>query len=215
MKPRLFFWLMRRLMPVNVVAATLAATLTLVVFGPLYQWREWPAFLILIHSIAITYGLGHFVGPEFAWLHGRGYSRDALWAHTTAAAAAAALAAWLPAALIVLTPARSLVQDQVFRSPWYPIMQPRDAAEVWRWLGMYGALLPVLAYGWIRRAQPTQGGAGGWLLTIGAVLAGASLLNTPIREPWFGWIVYATWAVVAAICLVAGRLLYRTLEMKR
>ncbi|MEN6626062.1 MAG: hypothetical protein ABFD69_07545 [Candidatus Sumerlaeia bacterium] len=215
MKLRLFLWLMRRLRPITTVAAAVACGWTLLVPGPLYESREWPLLFILAHSIAITSALGRFMTPQFAWLHGRGYSRAALWSHTMAAAGAGALAVWIPAALIVATPARSFVHDRLFTSPYYPIMQPRDAIEIWQWLWTYLALLPLMAYGWIRESQPTRGMMGGWLLVIAAIIAGFSMLNITRPGEFPRELVNGAYGLAALICLIAGRRLYRALEVRR
>lgn len=214
MKPQLFFWFMRRLAPATSIASPVAIVWALLVFGPLYRQNGFALFFIITHCVAITCLLSRF-SSGFAWLHGRGYTRKTIWSHTMAAAAASALFVWLPAALIVLTPLRSLLHDRVFQEPYYPIMQPRDAREVWIWLWAYALLIPLMSYGWIREAQPTRGSTHGWSLVIVAMLAGFSLYNITRPDSPFWLPMNAVFAAVALICLFTGRALYRTLEIRR
>ena len=170
-RPGLLWYLLRPLIPVTLVALAVAC-LYVFLWPDILGWRDgWAAVFVLIHSRGIALRFGRFDQGSFAFLYSRGFSRDQLWGHVILASSLAALSVWLPAALIVWTPLRSLVQDVVFLSPFFPIMAPRDVSVPWMWLVGYGVSIPLFHYEWVRRGQPARGGAAGPLLVAGVIVA--------------------------------------------
>ena len=197
-------------------ALLLVCPLAYVLFAPnVLHWRDpWAAVFALIHALVLTGRLGRFRAGSFAFLYSRGYSRDALWGHTMLASVVGVLAAWLPAALAVRMGLRSTVQDQAFRSPYFPIMAPTETFVPLVWLAAYGALLPACHYAWIRAAQPTRGSAGGAFVTVGFIVAALTVATMPLREAWFRW--FACMALVASTgaMLLATWKLHQRLEVQ-
>jgi len=218
-KGRLLLFLLRKTMLVTVIAICMACLYALL-RREVLDWRDaWAGVFVLVHSLALTGLLGRFRSGAFAFLYSRGYSRDALWAHTMLATLISALAAWLPAALIVWTPLRGLAQDVLFRSPYFPIMAPREAVVPMAWAAAYGILVPLFHYEWIRRAQPVRGGSGGPFLAAGVIVALAVLVMEGRPHPWFVGSA-ATAGILAVGALVGARVvaswrLHRRVEAHR
>jgi hypothetical protein len=207
-------WLVTQTFPVLIIALPLGCVSALMARGPLEARDPYFALFVAVHSLALVSRLARFRSPDFAFLYERGFGRNTLWAHTMLATAVAILLVWLPMALIVWTPLRGLVQDVVFRSPFYPLMRPREVSVPWVWLGLYAVVLPVLHYEWIRRAHPTRGGAAGSFITAGLVLVALTLFNMPFQHEWFGWLVLVASVTLAATALAASRRLHRHLEIR-
>ena len=158
-------------------------------------------------------GHGHGNGG-FAFVYTRGFSRNSLWLHTMLATAAAVLAVWLPVCLIVWTPLRSLVQDVLLRSPYYP-----GAAFLDRWppvqvMAMYALLLPVFHYAWIRLAHPSRGRMGGVLLATGFVIAlvvTGGVVHWSSR--WMGVVFLTLVGIAVVLLLVWSWRLHRSVEV--
>jgi hypothetical protein len=213
LKTPLLRWFWRQTLPVTLIALPVACLYVLLVREPLDRHNPLPALFILVHSHMILTTIWRQQRGHFAFLFERGYSRDAMWLHTIVVTTAAALAIWLPAAVIVWAPIRSTVQDVLFRSPYFPIMIPREAGVPWFWLFGYGLLLPVFHYGWIRMLQPTQCRYAGSLLATGLVVAAFVVLGMNYRVEWFQWLVLGASGVVALVALLAGWRLYRFMEV--
>jgi len=205
--------LFRQSLPVTLIALPIGCLYVLFAREPLGWQNPWMALFVLVHSIAIAVSLGRFRSRSFAFLYTRGYSRDELYVHKLVGTALLVLAVWLPIALIIWTPIRSIVQDKLFVSPYFPIMAIREAAVPWAWLGGYAILLPLFHYVWIRRAQPTRGGNGVVLLAIGVVLAMAILMTFRWHPQWFRNLLWILSVIVILTNLIAGWLLHRRLEV--
>ena len=213
-KPALVLYLLRSTVWVTVPAVTISCLYVLLSVHVL-GWRSGgPAVFILVHSLALTQLTGRFRTGAFAFLYTRGYSRDQLWAHTMLATLVSVAAAWLPAALIIWTGARSGFQGYVFRNPNFPVMAPLESPLPWAWLLGYAVCIPSLHYDWIRSAQPTRGGVRGPFLAVGALLAGWTLITIGGRNEWFGWVALSAGLVVAAATVIGGRALHRRLEVR-
>lgn len=216
-KPVLLRWQLQSLRLVTAVAVPVAAFWTLLYSTPLTQ-TVWPIFFAIFHSVAITACLGRFRSAEFAFLHSRAYSRETLWAHTWLASIIAVLAAWLPAALIVWTHARSALQSKM--PPLHTLIPPTPETGVpWLWLGWYALMLPALHYAWIRHQQPTKSPNDGLWLAISYLMA---LLITLGRLNPFErtihpalWVAAAAFPAVSLALLAAGRRLYHEMEVRR
>lgn len=213
-KLSLLRWLLRQMLPATLVALPPACLYVLLRPGIL-EWRDgWAGAFVLAHSLWLTRCLGRFASGEFAFLYTRGFSRRALWSHTMLASLLAVLAVWAPAAAIVWTPLRGAVQDVLFRSPFFPIMAPREAPVPWAWLAGYALLLPTFHYEWIRRAQPTRGGAGGPFLGVGVIVGAAVIYTEGFRQPWFDSLALAAGAAIVGAMLLASARLHRRLEVR-
>ena len=176
---------------------------------------HWPVLIVLGYGLLLAMRLGQFGSPAFAFAHSRGYSRDALWGHVMLTSAFSVMAAWLPAAVIVWTGLRSLVHDRLFQSPYFPIMAPREYWIPVAWLGGLVLWTTACHYAWIRRAQPTHGGRGGWLAASAMVAALFVALNmVRYLHGWFGWLCGALYVIVTASLIAGGRTLYRSVEVR-
>ena len=123
-KGGILWHLARQALPVTLGALPVACLYVLLWRGVL-GWRDgWPAVFVVIHARLTMLRLCRFDQGSFAFLYSRGFSRDSIWMHTMLANFLVILAVWTPAAIIVWTPLRGLVQDALFRSPFFPIMAP-------------------------------------------------------------------------------------------
>ena len=178
---------------------------------PLSSIDGWAAVLVFAHSYLLTSSLGRPADKDFAFTLSRGYSRDTLWLNTMIVTTISVLAVWLPAALIVWTPLRSILHDAIFRSPHFPIMAPLEKTTPLAWLAWYVLLLPLFHYEWIRWAQPTRGAFGATLIQAGIVLVVYPLIVT---SPWPSWLIrWAPGGLVALGAFIASRRLYSRLEV--
>ena len=207
--------LQRQLLPVTLPALPLGCLYVLFARDPLDCRNPWLALFVLVHSIALAWGLGRSRSRSFAFVYTRGFSRDLLWTHKMLSTVLAILCVWLPMALIVWTPLRSTVQDKIFVSPYFPLFAIKEASVPLVWLAFYAILLPVFHYVWIRRAQPTLGGDGAALLAIGLVIVAATLLSFPWHPSWFKVLIAVASTVMSVTALVGGFLLHRQLEIQR
>ncbi|MCP4641597.1 MAG: hypothetical protein GY851_14230, partial [bacterium] len=178
------------------------------------EWRDfWAWLFILMHSFLIVKNLrGNGHAHRHAYLYSRGFSRDRLWVHTTLAHVLAVMMVWLPAAVLVWSPARSWIQDIVFKSPYFPLFGSYEAVLPWVWLVQYAALMPMLHYAWIRRAQPTRGRNAGDFLCV-AYIVGAFTAFAAVHAPWCRVFAVGVAILILCVMLVAGRLLNRTMEV--
>ena len=213
-RPGLLLYLLRPLMPTTVVALAVAC-LYLLFWPDILGWRDgWAALFLVIHSYLIARHFGGFDRGSFAFLYSRGFGRDQLWGRVIVASVLSALAVWLPAALLVWTPLRSIVQDVVFLNAFFPIMAPREASAPWMWLVGYGLLVPLFHYGWVRRAQPVHGGAAGPMLVAGVVVAIAVLMLDGVFRPWFTWLCAVAGVVIVCATSTAAWRGHRDLEVR-
>ena len=210
----LLWFLFRQCLPVTLAAALMALPYALH-WTEVLRWRDpAPAVFILIHSLALTGFQGRFATAGFGFLYTRGYSRGCLWAHTMLASLLCVLAVWLPAAVIIWSPARGAVQDHLHQSPYFPVMAPLEAPVPLIWLVGYVLLILPFHYAWIRSAQPTRGGQGGNLTAAGLCVAIFTVVVLNPRPRWYWWLVYAACAVVILTTLIAGRKLHQSLEVR-
>jgi len=206
-------WSLRTTLPATAIAVPAAWLYALVASAPLAWNDEWVVVFVLVHSIALAMLQGRFRTGGFAFLYTRGYSRDTLWAHTMLASLVSVLMVWLPVALFIWLPIRSLVQDRIFQSPWFPLVMPREASVPGVCLGFYLVLLPSFHYAWMRMAQPTRGQLAGLFLACGIAVV---LLSLIVMRRWtesFAWLVCAAGLIIAAISLIAGFRLHRKMEV--
>ncbi len=213
-KTSLLRMMMRQCLPATLIGLPMACFYVLLTREPLDWADPLMGLFVLAHSIGIVCSLGWYRSRSFAFLYTRGYSRDELWVHKILATALAALAVWLPVALLVWLPLRSDVQDMLFRSPYFPIMTIREAAVPWAWLAGYALLLPLFHYVWIRRAQPLAGGDGAALLAIGTVIVIGIFMLFGWLPHWFRMLLWGLAVAVTVTDLAAGLLLHRTIEVQ-
>jgi hypothetical protein len=177
---------------------------------------RWPSLLVGVQCLLLVGSLGRFTSPAFSFLYSRGYSRDTLWNHTMLASLLSVLVAWLPATLIVWSGLRSAVHDHLFQSPNFPIMAP---CEIWVplvWLGIFVLLTPAFHYAWIRRAQPTKGGFGGFVLSFGIVVALLMSFNIAFYFYfwWLAWLAGVLFVLAVVFLVLGGRALHRSMEVR-
>lgn len=209
----LVWMFLRQVSLANMAAFTLGFTYVLGTTWVL-DWRNpYAALLILGHSVAIAALLGRYRSSHFAFLYTRGYTRDELWLNKMAATLLSVMAVWLPVALMVWLGIRSAAQEHWHRSPYFPIMQPREAIVPWAWLAGYAILVSLFHYVWIRRAQPLRGENGVVLLAIGVVVATGTLMTFRWHYEWFRMLCFVLAGIMIVTTLVAGRVLHRTVEV--
>ena len=213
-RPQLMFWLARQLLPVTIVALPGALIYLLLHSEPLH-WRDpWPWVFIFAHCLAIQATLGRFQSSGFAFLYCRGFGRDVLWSHLVIATALAVMAVWLPAALTIWAGLRSVVQDRVFESPYFPIMMPRETWVPLAWLVGYAVFLSVFNYAWIRQAQPTRGRSAGNFIAAGVLVFSFIMINMGFHAPWYAWLSSVCVGGVVLAMLVGAWRLHRRLEVR-
>jgi hypothetical protein len=201
---------------VTLVAMVLSILYVLTCRDPLrFEGISPPAFFILLHCLLITWQQGRVHRKAFSFLYVQGFSRNTLWLNTMLASSVAALAVWLPCALLVWSGIRSDFQE-LMASYWFPLMADTEKPFLLWCLLAYAVLLPVFHYCWIRAAQPTRGTAGGFAIAAGVVAAAFSIWNSVRVADMPTWIVVllAGGFVAAAISLaVGGTKLHRQLEV--
>ena len=211
--------MLRTTLPATALALPVVLGWALLQRDPLAGQVLWPGVFIVIHSFRITSALGRYRSREFAHLYGCGFGRDVLWTHLMLATAVAVFCVWAPGAVTVVTPVRSLVQDHVFHSPYYPIMAVEERVLPLLWAAGYVVVVPPLHYVWIRAAQPRMEGYSGRLLAAGLVLAGFVIANAAspsLRDAeWFRPGLLGIGGGVSFVLFVAGWVLHRTAEVQR
>jgi hypothetical protein len=205
--------LQQQLLLITLPALPIGCLYVLLAREPLDARNPWLALFVLVHSIALAWGLGRSRSRSFAFVYTRGFSRDLLWCHQMLSAVLALLLVWLPMALMLWTPLRSTIQDKIFISPYFPLFAIKELSVPWAWLAYYAVLLPMFHYVWIRRAQPMRGGDGAALLAIGLVIVAATLLSFPWHDSWFKLLMVLAATVMSVTALVGSFLLHRTLEV--
>ncbi len=213
-RPQLLLFLLRPMALLTGCAMGIMAPFVLLYRGPIEETNLYPFLFVVLHSIAIASWL-HPARRHSRYCYGRGYTRNTLWRQQYLAAAITILAVWLPAALIIATPLRGVVQDRLYHSPYYPLMRPREAMVVFQWLLWYAVLFPPFHYACVR--HPSASGANGYVVALAAVLTlFIFCLNqyTPGGQahslPQIGNTVSI---FVALIAMVAGRRLHREMEV--
>ena len=195
----------------TLVAAAIAVFYSLFVPGPLSVLSSWPALFIFGHSGAMAVCLGRFRTGRFGYLYSRGFGHDTAWAYTILASVLGALAAWLPAALIILLGVRSFVQD-LMKSPYYPVIaDPLDAETVRLWLVFYVFFLPMMHYAWIRDAYAASGGRVGKMLVVVIFVVAPSFFVLHPPFPGFLTLACAVGLAGSIIVLFGGRLVHLSL----
>ncbi len=205
-------WLLRRTSVVT-WPAMLAAMLYVALKPMPWNWNDaTPLLFVLVHALALM----RLLGGAKPYLYTRGFDRDTLWLNLMLATVIAVLPVWLPAALIVWSPLRSIIQADLFHNGWYPLMRPEDAIWPWLWLAGYAVLMPAVHYAWIRRAQATRGGGGGDMLALAqiATVITVCLLGRAIaREPLLVWTVLSALMLSALFALTASWRQHRHMEV--
>lgn len=211
--------MLRTTLPVTALALPVVLGWTLLERNPLVGQILWPGVFVMVHSFRLTSALGRYGSRDFAHLYGCGFGRDVLWVHVMLATTVAVFCVWAPGAVAVATPLRSLVQDHVFRSPYYPMMAMEERALPLMWVVAYAVLLPPFHYIWIRDAQPRLEGYSGRLLAVGLVVAAfvvTSTASAPLRDAdWFGPVLAKVGGAVSFVLFVTGWILHRTAEVRR
>jgi hypothetical protein len=206
--------LFRQTLPVTLIALSIGCVYVVYARRVLIWQNAFIGIFILAHCIAIATLSGRYRSRAFAFLYTRGFTRDELWFHKMLSTVVSVLAVWLPMALIVWLPVRSYVQDNLFGSPYFPLMMIREASVPWMWLAGYAILLPLFHYVWIRRAQPLRGENGVVFLAVGVVIVITILMSFSRHPLWFRILIYVLSTVMIVTCLIAGRILHRNLEVQ-
>ncbi len=170
---------------------------------------------ILIHSIAIAVILGRFRNENFIYAYTRGYSRNQLYLAKMSASILSVLTVWLPVALVIWLPIRSVIQDKLFQSPYFPFMETGENILPLFWLWGYALLLPMFHYVWIRRAQPIPGSNGTVLLAIGYVMVVVMHSNFYRNPAWLQLVLVSVTTLSALVLLIGTWKCHQKMEMQR
>ncbi len=212
----LFAWQFRQLRLVTILAVVLSTGFVLWESQPLEFDVSGPApFFVLIHSLIVVWVLGRVTNSSFGFLYVQGYSRDVLWWHLMGASCASVLAAWMPAAVLILLRFRSGFQEELNNFN-FPLMAETEHSFVWWCLLAYGILVPLFHYAWIRGSQPSRGSASGFVIALGASFAAFSIWNgvrVPDMPSWTVLIMTSGFVLAASSLLIASRKLHRQLEV--
>jgi hypothetical protein len=174
-----------------------------------------PSLLVFMQCLLLARFLGRYTSPAFAFTYSRGYARDVLWSHLMLASALSILVGCLPAALIVWSGLRSVVHDHFFHSPYFPIMAPYETWVPLGWFGLYLLLASAFHYVWIRRAQPTKGGRGGFYVSFAIVVALVTVFNMVFSlHGWLAWLSGVSYVVVLLCLVFGGRAIHRSVEVR-
>jgi hypothetical protein len=205
----------RQTLPATLIGLPILC-LFVVFYREILTWQNpWISMFILAHSILITASLGRARSASFSYIYTRGYSRDQLWLNKMLATVLSVFVVWAPVALVVWLGGRSVVQDKMFASPYFPLMMAREVMVPFFWLFGYAVLLPMFHYVWIRRAQPTRGGNGAVLLVIAVVIAATTLMNFRWHPQWFQILLWTVSAIMTITALAGGLLLHRSMEVQK
>ncbi len=206
---------LRQTLGVTIIALPIMVLFVLF-YREVLEWQNvWMSLFVLVHSIAIVFCMGRFRSRSFAYIYTRGYSRDELWINKMIASAISVLIVLLPIAIVIWLPVRSVIQDKLYRSPYFPLMMVRESLVPSFWLLIYAVLVPLFHYVWIRRAQPTRGGTGAVLLAIAVVISASSLMTFRWHQDWLKVLLWITSTVMTITALTGGLLLHRKLEVKK
>jgi hypothetical protein len=214
-KRALLWWWVKPQLPWVVLTAVIAAAYTLLRSRPLEGLRgSWEVLFLLFASFFLAIPQTPS-GGKAGFLYTRGYSRDAIWAHSLLATVLTLVMAWAAPAFIVWTGLRSAFQDRVTESAYYPLMRSPDAWVPLWWILALLVLVPVFHYATVRLQQPTRGRFAGGVTAIAAVVAWLALLSARPQGQWF-WAMVALCAVVmAAVMLIASLKLHRRMEVRQ
>jgi hypothetical protein len=175
----------------------------------------WPPRIVFVQCLLLAVLLGRFKSPTFAFLYSRGYSRDSLWGHMMLVSFLSIVVSWLPASLIVWTGLRSLLQDNLFQSRYFPLLAPFEIWAPFVWLGIALLLMPAFHYAWIRNAQSTRGEFGGYAISIGLLIALQMSFDMAFSVyGWLAWLSGFAYVVMWACLVIGGRILHRSLEVR-
>ncbi len=207
-------WYFRAARPVTLPAAGAAALFVVAYSGRLKEAMFVPFAFVAMQSVLTAWLMSRFNSPAAAFLYTRGFTRDRLWTHRIAAHVLSVIAVWGPASLLVWLGVRSVIQDQLFDNPYYPLMMTADFATPCWWFAEYLLLVSAVDYGPIRRALPTLDRDAGYTIELGLILLLLTFVNTPWRNPWYFVPVSAAF-VVASLALVIGSWrLHRQIEIR-
>jgi hypothetical protein len=199
---------------VTTLAAPTALVYTLLRTEPLMRQGFATWAFIYLHCLALTWMIGRYDTATAGYLYSRGYGRRQLWRGRWAAYALCVLAVWGPASLAVWLRLRSLVQDRVLVSPYFPFLAPEEATQPLAWLLGYALLMSMFDFGQVRASQPTRGGTIGYWFTAVIVLFGIAALNQTNMSSWFIALVATCTACAAAILYLGARRLHNNLEVR-
>jgi hypothetical protein len=203
----LLTWRLRDVYYTNLAAVITACAYVALRWEPHNAMDLWPWLFILVHSGKVAYDLGRIRSADFAYLHCRGFRRETLWAYTMLAAAVSALFVLIPVAVIIAVPIRSAFHDAA-GNPYFPIFYAVEWRVLLPWALAYVLPLAFFSYAWIRRAQPTRGGAAGLLLCFVVVC----VWPHPIAPSMTLGSRIAFMALLFLVLCATGRALYRSLE---
>lgn len=208
----LLLWQLRQARNTNALAFVAACLYVLFKREPLGGHPLWPWLFMAVHAGKIAFDLARPASTSF--LYGRGFPRGTLWGHTTLAAFLSAMTAWLPAAMLIWTGARSALQAALW-NPFYPLFASYDMPVPWIWALGYLTALPVFLYVYVRRAQPTRRNEAGDALALAYIAAAFVLTINAYSNGRLVQNIFIGAAVALTLTLLWGaRRLQRTMEVR-
>lgn len=207
-------WYFRAARQVTLLAAGIAALFVVAYPERLSEAVFVPFVFVAFQSVLTAWLMGRFTSPAAAFLYTRGFTHDRLWTHRIVAHVLSLLAVWGPASLLVWLGVRSLIQDQLFENPYFPLMKTADFAAPGWWLAEYLLLMGTVEYGPIRRAQPTLDRDAGYTIELGLLFVLLTFVNTTWRNSWYFIPVCVALMVASLTLLIGSWRLHRQIEVR-
>jgi hypothetical protein len=207
-------WYFRAARSVTLPAAVAAALYVITYTGRLSETLFVPFALIVVQSVTTAWLMSRFNSPAAAFLYTRGFTRDRLWAHRIVAHLLCVITVWGPASLLVWLGVRSVIQEQLFENPYYPLMTTTDFAAPGWWLAAYLLLVGIVEYGPIRRAQPTLDYDAGYMIEFGLLIMLLMFLTTRWLGTWYFVLVAAAFTSTSVALLVGSWRLHREIKVR-
>jgi hypothetical protein len=218
MKPALLRWLLWQTLPVTSIAVPIFALFVALYPGPIFWMRDTTLWiLILLHGYALHLCLGRPRSSSMAHLYCHGFSRQTLWRHVVVATWLAILAAWIPMAALIWSPARVWIQTRLLNNQNFFVLAPLEQSSPVFILIAEMVWMAVLNYAWVREAQPFRGLRGGrWLTRLFVIVA----LLMPFTQwdrigpSWLVPSVMASWIIVGLIAFWGALRLQGRMEVR-
>jgi hypothetical protein len=209
-------WQMRHMGVLNMAIGAIAGVYVLMRREPFNYTSPW--WFAPLHAAAIAWFLGRSTTPAEGYLHLQGFGRDELWWHGVLSACGCALCAWVPAAVLLLTPLRGAWQD-LLQNPSYPYMAPAEHRFVWIALWEYAVSVPLGLYAAARWGHPARGNDSGVLCAAVLIVLFIGTIETArFWAPQYAltdrWPLFSCGLAAAGVALVLGRQLFREREVQ-
>ena len=102
----------------------------------------------------------------------------------------------------------------MLENPFYPLFKAGDFTIPLWWLATYLALLGIVEYGPVRRAQPTLDRDAGYVIEFGLLLVLLMFAHTSWQNPWYFVPFAGTYFLASVVLLLGSRWLHRQIEIR-